>query len=140
MKERTLTILKPDAVAKRCYGDIIQRILKAGFDIVAMKMVEMDEQSAREFYHVHINKPFFPILLEFMTSGPAIVMVLEKENAVEDFRKLIGATDPKKAAENTIRHQYAESAERNIIHGSDSDAHAKEEIAHFFSNRDFCKI
>ncbi len=140
LKERTLTILKPDCVKKRCYGEIIHRILQAGFDIVAMKMVEMDGESASDFYHVHKGKPFFDILLDFMTSGPVIVMVLEKENAIEDFRDFIGSTNPEEAAIGTIRHTFAESAERNIIHGSDSPAHAMEEIAHFFNNGDFCRI
>ena len=137
---KTLLIIKPDATERNLIGHVINRLERARFNIVEMRLVRLTEKEARQFYAVHEGKPFLDSLVAFMTSGPVVPMVLEKDNAVEDFRKLIGATDPKQAAENTIRHEYAESAEKNIIHGSDSVVHAEEEIAHFFSDGDFCNI
>lgn len=129
----TLAIIKPDAVSKNYQGKIIDRYLEAGFKIKAMKMVHLTKESAAGFYEVHKDKGFFGDLLNFMTSGPCIPMVLEKENAVEDYRKLIGATNPDNADEGTIRKLFAENIERNAVHGSDSDENALKEAAHFFS-------
>ncbi|RMG30313.1 MAG: nucleoside-diphosphate kinase [Bacteroidetes bacterium] len=130
----TLTIIKPDATGKGLAGKIIDHILQAGFRIKAMKMVYMDERTAGGFYAVHRERPFFQDLVKFMTSGPCIPMVLEKDDAVADFRKLIGATNPAQAEEGTIRKLYAESIERNAIHGSDSDENALREAHYFFSD------
>lgn len=132
MIQRTLAILKPDCLQKKLQGIVIQRILDDGFEIIGMKLVCLTKYSAEKFYAVHKGKPFYERLVAYMTSGPVIPIALEKENAVEDFRKLIGATDPKKADEGTIRKLYAESIERNIVHGSDSPENAIIEIAHFF--------
>lgn len=130
----TLTIIKPDATAKGFSGKIIDHILNAGFKVKAMKMVYLDQRTAGGFYEVHKERPFFNDLVAFMTSGPCIPMVLEKENAVTDFRKLIGATNPEQAEEGTIRKLYAESIEKNAIHGSDSDENALREAHYFFSD------
>lgn len=129
----TLTIIKPDAVAKGHAGKIIDHILAAGYTIKAMKMIHMNDREAGGFYDVHRERPFFNDLVTFMTSGPCVPMVLQKDNAVTDFRTLIGATNPKEAAEGTIRNLYAESIEANAIHGSDSDENAKREAGYFFS-------
>lgn len=129
-----MTIIKPDATGKGLAGKIIDHILQAGFRIKAMKMVYMDERTAGGFYAVHRERPFFQDLVKFMTSGPCIPMVLEKDDAVADFRKLIGATNPAQAEEGTIRKLYAESIERNAIHGSDSDENALREAHYFFSD------
>lgn len=131
--ERTLTILKPDCVRKNLIGAVIDKIEKAGFKIIAMKMMHLTKETAGEFYAVHKERPFYGELVEFMSSGACVPMILEKENAVEEFRKLIGATDPKKAEEGTIRKLYADSVGENIIHGSDSVENAKIEAAFFFS-------
>ncbi len=136
MGNRTLAILKPDCVEKNLIGQVITKITEAGFKIIAMKMTHLTEASAGGFYEVHKDKPFFKDLIAYMTSGPCVPIALEKENAVEDFRKLIGATNPENAEEGTIRKLYAESIERNIIHGSDSDENAAKEIAHFFSRKE----
>ncbi len=130
---RTFSIIKPDAVAKGYIGKIIDDILQAGFQIKAMKLLRMTKEMAAQFYKVHKGKPFYEDLITYMSSGPCVVMVLEKENAVEDFRQLIGNTDPKKAAEGTIRRKYAESIEANAIHGADSDENAQREIRFFFA-------
>jgi len=129
----TLTIIKPDAVRKGYTGKIIAQIIEAGFTVKAMKMVQLDARTAGGFYAVHRERSFFNDLIEFMTSGPCVPMVLEKENAVTDFRTLIGATDPKKAAPGTIRNLYADSIDANAIHGSDSDENAKIESSYFFA-------
>lgn len=139
MSERTLAILKPDAIAKKLTGPIITKIHAAGFRIIAMKMIKLNEDTCEGFYEIHKGKPFFPELLTYMTSGPVIPIVLKKENAVEDFRKLIGATDPHKAAEGTIRHDFAEDLTHNTIHGSDSEENAEREIAYFFSAKEIVK-
>ena len=136
MGNKTLAILKPDCVEKNLIGQVITKITEAGFKIIAMKMTHLTEASAGGFYEVHKDKPFFNDLIAYMTSGPCVPIALEKENAVEDFRKLIGATNPENAEEGTIRKMYAESIERNIIHGSDSDENAAKEIAHFFSRKE----
>ncbi len=133
---RTLAIIKPDAVKKNLAGNIITKITEAGFKIKGLKMVRLTKDSAGGFYEVHKERPFFGELVEFMTSGPCIPIVLEKDNAVEDYRKLIGATDPAQAAEGTIRKLYAGSKAENAVHGSDSDENAAIEIAHFFSRKE----
>ena len=136
MSNRTLAILKPDCVRKNLVGQVITKITEAGFKIKAMKMTRLTNESAGGFYEIHKEKPFFNDLLAYMTSGPVVPIALEKENAVADFRKLIGATNPENAEEGTIRKMYAESIEQNIIHGSDSDENAAIEIAHFFSRKE----
>lgn len=136
MKQRTLAILKPDCLEKNIQGKVIQQIIEAGFKIIGMRLVHLSEPSARKFYEVHKERPFYNALVEYMTSGPVIPMALQKDNAVADFRKLIGATDPAKADEGTIRKLYAESIERNIVHGSDSPENAIKEIGHFFREED----
>lgn len=133
MSNITFTIIKPDAVANGHAGKIIDHILGAGFKIHAMKMVQLDERTAGGFYDVHRARPFFKDLVSFMVSGPCIPMILSKENAVADFRALIGATDPQKAEAGTIRNLYAKSIDANAIHGSDSDENALIEGAYFFS-------
>ena len=131
---KTLAIIKPDAVQKGYTGEIISMIIKAGFKIKAMKMTQLSKSSAEGFYAVHKERSFFGELVEYMTSGPCIPVALEKVNAVEDFRKLIGATDPAKAVEGTIRKLYAKNIQFNAIHGSDSDENALKEISHFFAS------
>jgi len=130
---RTLAIIKPDAVRDGNSGAIIDLIIKAGFKIKAMKMMHLTRSSAEGFYAIHKERPFFGELVEHMTSAPCIPIALEKENAVEDYRKLIGATDPANADDGTIRKLYAKSIQSNAVHGSDSDENATIEIAHFFS-------
>lgn len=140
MSNKTLAILKPDCVRKSLIGKVIAQIQEAGFKVSAMKMIHLTEDSAKGFYEVHKERPFFNDLIEYMTSGPCVPIALEKENAVEDYRKLIGATDPTKAAEGTIRKLYAESIQENIVHGSDSDENAAKEISHFFSRKELLEI
>lgn len=130
---RTLTIIKPDAVSAGNAGNIINDIIKAGFRIVAMKLVRLTPEQAGKFYEVHKERPFYKDLVAFMSSGPIIPMILEKENAVADFRKLIGATNPANAEEGTIRKKYATDVEKNAIHGSDSDENANIESRFFFA-------
>ena len=129
----TLTMVKPDAVSKNYTGKIIDMILQGGFKIKAMKLLQMTKQQAQQFYLVHKDRPFYDDLTDFMSSGPIVAAILEKENAVADFRKLIGATNPAEAEEGTIRKQFAESIQNNAVHGSDSDENAKIEAAFFFS-------
>jgi len=136
LNNRTLAIIKPDAVSKNYIGHIVKMINEAGFKILGLKMVRMSKQSAEGFYEVHKERPFFGELVEFMTSGPCVPIALEKTNAVEDYRKLIGATNPADADEGTIRKLYAESLGKNAVHGSDSDENAAKEIAHFFSREE----
>jgi nucleoside-diphosphate kinase len=133
MTNRTFTMIKPDAFAKGHSGAIIDKILKSGFAIVALKLTRLSREKAGEFYAVHRARPFYGELVEFMSSGPIIAAILEKENAVADFRLLIGATDPAKAEEGTIRKLYAASVGENAIHGSDSDENAGIEGDFFFS-------
>lgn len=140
MSNRTLAILKPDCVKKNLIGKVITQIQEAGFNVLGMKMVKLTEDSAKGFYEVHEARPFFKDLIVYMTSGPCVPIALGKENAVEDFRKLIGATDPAKAAEGTIRKLYAASIQENIVHGSDSDENAAKEISHFFSRKELLEI
>ena len=136
MNNRTLAIIKPDAVKKNYIGQIITKITEAGFKLKAIKMVHLTKSSAEGFYEIHKERPFFRDLVDFMTSGPCIPMALEKENAVAAFRKLIGATDPAEAEEGTIRKLYAANKGENAIHGSDSDENAVKEILHFFSGNE----
>ncbi len=130
----TLAIIKPDAVASGRTGAILAHLEDAGFRIRALRMTRLNRAQAETFYAVHRERPFFPSLVSFITSGPIIPFVLEAEDAVPRFRETIGATDPAEAAEGTVRALYAESKERNAIHGSDSDANAATEIAFFFSD------
>lgn len=130
---RTFTMLKPDAIENGHMGKIIDMIINAGFKIKAMKYTTLSVAQAQEFYSVHSERPFYGELVEYMTSGPIIAAILEKENAVIDFRNLIGATDPAEAAEGTIRKYYAESKGRNAVHGSDSDENAAIEGEFHFS-------
>ncbi|MEJ5269376.1 MAG: nucleoside-diphosphate kinase [Hydrogenophilus thermoluteolus] len=130
--ERTLSIIKPDAVAKNVIGKIYQRFEDAGLKIVAAKMVWLSEKEAAAFYAVHKERPFFNDLVRFMTSGPVMIQVLEGENAIAKNRELMGATDPKKAAPGTIRADFAESIDANAVHGSDGPDTARTEIAFFF--------
>ena len=136
MSNKTFTMLKPDCVEKNLVGKVIAQITEAGFKIKAMKMTHLNEASAGGFYEVHKERPFYADLVKYMTSGPVVPIALEKENAVADFRKLIGATNPKEAEEGTIRKLYADSIEANIVHGSDSDENAAIEISHFFSKKE----
>lgn len=134
--EQTLAILKPDCIQKKLVGKVLDQILQNGFKILAMKMIHLQPETAGGFYAVHRERPFFASLVEFMCSGKCIPMVLEKENAVVDFRKLIGATDPAEAAPGTIRQLYAASKQTNIVHGSDSVENAQNEIGFFFSEKE----
>ena len=137
---RTLAILKPDCIKKHLAGKVIAHIQDAGFNIAGLKMVRLTEDTAKGFYEVHFGKPFFDGLIKYMISGPCIPIVLERENAVEEFRKIIGATDPSKAMEGTIRKLYADNIQENIVHGSDSDENASKEISHFFSQKELLEI
>jgi nucleoside-diphosphate kinase len=136
LSNKTLAIIKPDGVRKNLIGNIIKMITDAGFKVKAVKMTKLTRESASGFYEVHKERGFFNDLIDYMTSGPVVPIALEKENAVAEFRKLIGATDPQKAEEGTIRKLYAESIAENVVHGSDSDENAKLEIAHFFSRKE----
>lgn len=131
-KEKTLSILKPDAIEKNIIGDVIQRFEKAGLSIVAAKMMHLNKEQAEGFYSVHRERPFFPDLVSYMTSGPVMALVLEGENAIEQNRLLMGATDPSKADKGTIRGDFANSIEENAVHGSDAEDTARMEIAFFF--------
>ena len=133
---QTFTMIKPDAVANGHIGAILNKITEAGFRISALKMTQLTQVDAEAFYAVHNQRPFFGELVSFMTSGPIVAAVLEKENAVNDFRTLIGSTNPDEAAEGTIRKLYATSMGENAVHGSDSDENAALEIAFHFSERE----
>ena len=137
--ERTLSIIKPDAVAKNVIGKIYSRFEDAGFKIVAAKMLHLDEVNAGGFYAVHRDRPFFKDLISFMTSGPVIVQVLEGENAVAKHREIMGATNPQEAAPGTIRADFAETLDENAVHGSDSLENATIEIAYFFGEDGVCE-
>jgi len=129
---RTFTMIKPDAVANGHAGKILDQIIQAGFKVVALKYTQLSEERAGDFYGIHRERPFFNDLVSFMTSGPIYAAILEKDNAIEDFRKLIGATDPQKAEAGTIRNLFAKSIDANAIHGSDSDENAENEGNFFF--------
>ena len=136
--ERTLSILKPDAVAKNAIGEIIARLEKSGLKIIAARMKHLTQGEAEGFYAVHRERPFFKDLVSFMTSGPVMVMALEGDNAVARYRDIMGATDPKKAAPGTIRADFADSIDENAVHGSDSLENAKNEISYFFRVTELC--
>ena len=133
---RTFTMIKPDAVESNNIGNITQMISDAGFTIKAMKLTQLSKDQAQKFYEVHKERPFYGELVEYMTSGPIVAAVLEKENAVADFRALIGSTEPAEAADGTIRKKYAESKGRNAVHGSDSDENAEIESNFHFSENE----
>ena len=134
--ERTLSMLKPDATSQRIIGKILSRFEEHGFNIIAIKMLRLSHTQAERFYEVHRDRPFYEDLVEFMTSGPIVVQILEGEDAVASNRQLMGATDPKEAAVGTLRRDFATSIGHNIIHGSDSPVAAEREIAFFFGNTD----
>ncbi|WP_439256654.1 nucleoside-diphosphate kinase [Lonepinella sp. BR2271] len=136
--ERTLSIIKPDAVERNLVGKILMRFEEAGFQILAAKMLHLTQAQAEGFYAEHQGKDFFAGLVDYMMSGPVVVSVLEKENAIQDYRTLIGATDPAKQAEGTIRRDFAQSKTRNSVHGSDSSDSAAREIAYFFVESEIC--
>lgn len=133
MKERTLSIIKPDGVSKNLIGEVIIRLEKSGLNVVAMKMIRMTKEQAKGFYQVHAGKPFFESVTDFMSSGPCVVMVLEGTDAIKRYRELMGATDYKMAAEGTIRRDFATDIEKNVVHGSDSLENADYEIKYFFN-------
>jgi len=136
LTERTLAILKPDCVKRKLAGEVLARIEKAGFRILGLKMVRLTAETGGGFYAVHRGRPFYNDLVTFMSSGVCIPVALEKENAVADFRALIGATDPKDAAPGTIRREFAASKGENIVHGSDSPENGRNEIAFFFAEKE----
>jgi nucleoside-diphosphate kinase len=137
-QERTISIIKPDAVAKNVIGEIYSRFEKAGLKIVAAKMMQLSEEKAGEFYAVHKERPFYADLVAFMTSGPVMVQLLEGENAIAVHREVMGATNPKEAAAGTIRADFADSIDENAVHGSDGPDTAKAEMAFFFSDDEIC--
>ncbi len=134
--ERTLAILKPDCVRKKLQGEVLAKIQKAGFKVLGLKQIRLTKETAGAFYAVHKGRPFYDSLVEFMSSGACVPIALEKENAVADFRTLIGATDPKDAAEGTIRKMFADSKGENIVHGSDSVENGRIEVGFFYAERD----
>lgn len=136
--ERTLSIIKPDAVAKNVIGEIYSRFEKAGLKVIAARMAQLSQAEAEGFYAVHRERPFFKDLVKFMTSGPVMIQVLEGEGAIAKNRELMGATDPKKAAAGTIRADFAESIDANAVHGSDAPETAAVEIAYFFASSALC--
>jgi len=137
--QRTLAIVKPDAVAKGAAGDIIATIESNHFRIIGMKMLHLKKAQASAFYAVHVGKPFYDALVKFMTEGPVVVMALEKDEAIADWRKLMGATNPAKAEEGTIRKKHAENIERNAVHGSDGEDTARFELSFFFAGYELAK-
>jgi nucleoside-diphosphate kinase len=137
--QRTLSIIKPDAVERGGAGDIINTLLENKFRIVGMKMLQINKAQAEGFYAVHVSRPFFESLTNFMSSGPIVVMALEKEDAIVDYRKLMGATDPSKADEGTIRKKWASSIEANAVHGSDAEDTARFEMSYFFAGYELAK-
>lgn len=135
---RTFTMIKPDAIENGYMGAIINHIIKAGFKVVALKYTKLSAEEAGKFYEIHKERPFYGELVSYMSSGPIVAAILEKDNAVEEFRKVIGATDPTKAEEGTIRKLYAKSIAANAVHGSDSDENAAIEGSFYFSKREIC--
>ncbi|AEA34180.1 nucleoside-diphosphate kinase [Hippea maritima] len=133
MVERTLSIIKPDCVAAKNAGKVISMLEENGFNIIGMKKIHLTKKQAKKFYIVHKDRPFYDSLTDFMSEGPIVVMVLEKENAIADYRKLMGATNPEEAEEGTIRKLYGSNIERNAVHGSDSEESANYEIKFFFN-------
>lgn len=136
--ERTFSIVKPDGVQKNLIGEIYRRFESAGLRVIAAKMVMLRQDQAEQFYAVHKERPFFPDLVKYMTSGPVVVQVLEGEDAINKNRELMGATDPKQAAAGTIRADFADSIEENVVHGSDGPDTAAQEIAFFFAGAEIC--
>lgn len=136
--ERTLSIVKPDAVAKNVIGEIYTRFERAGLKVIAVRMMRLSREAAEGFYAIHKSRPFFRDLVDFMTSGPVMIQVLEGEDAVQKNRELMGATDPKKAEKGTIRADFAQSIDANAVHGSDSTENAAVEIAYFFPTYEIC--
>lgn len=136
MRERTLAIIKPDGVSRRLIGEVVKRLEEADLKIVAMKMTKLTKEQAKGFYRVHEGKPFYESVTDFMSSGPCVLMVLEGEEAIKRYRKLMGATNYKEAEAGTIRRDFAKDIERNIVHGSDSQETASIEINFFFSQLD----
>ena len=136
--ERTLSIIKPDGVAKGLIGEVMKRLETAGLKIVAMKMIHMSKKEAEGFYAVHRGKPFYNSVTDFMSSGPCVVLILEGPNAIAKNRELMGATNPKDAAPGTIRREYASNIERNIVHGSDAPETAAYEMGYFFNALEIC--
>ena len=132
--ERTLSIVKPDAVQKHLIGEVIKRFEDHGLKVIGLKMISMNKKEAEGFYAAHRGKPFFESLTAFMSSGPSVVMVLEGEGAISKTRELMGATDPKQAKEGTLRHQFATNIEKNVVHGSDAPETAAFEIKYFFNS------
>ena len=137
--QRTFSIVKPDAVAKGATGDILKTFQDKGFRIIGMRMLEITKEQAEGFYAVHATKPFFNSLTDFMSSGPIVVLALEKDNAIADLRELMGATNPANAKEGTIRKKWAASIEHNAIHGSDADDTARFELSYFFAGYELAK-
>jgi nucleoside-diphosphate kinase len=132
--EQTLAIIKPDAVSRGLVGKILARIEDQGFRVRALKLVQLSKQAAEDFYRVHVARPFYESLTTYMSSGPVVPMLLERDNAIQSLRDLMGATDPQQATSGTIRRDYGENIERNVIHGSDAPATAAVEIAFFFNH------
>jgi len=137
--ERTLSIIKPDGVARKLIGEVVGRLEKMNVKIIAMKMIKMTKAQAKGFYAVHAERPFFDSLTDFMSSGPVVVMALEGEDVIVKYRELMGATNYKEAAEGTIRRDFATEIEKNIVHGSDSTASADFEINYFFNSFEICE-
>ena len=133
MKEKTLSIIKPDGVSRNLIGEIIRRLEEAGIEIVAMKMITMTKEEAKGFYKVHEGKPFYESVTDFMSSGPCVAMVLEGKDVISRYRKLMGATNYEEAEDGTIRREFATDIEKNVVHGSDSEETAKFEINYFFN-------
>ena len=136
MSNKTLAIIKPDAVGNGFTGKIMDRIIEAGFKVQAAQLIRLSREKAEGFYVVHKERPFYNDLVDFMTSGPCMPMALEKDDAVNSFRSLIGATNPEEAADGTIRKDFAESIQNNAVHGSDSNENAQKEIAYFFTSNE----
>ena len=137
--QRTFAIIKPDAVKKNATGDILKMILDNGFHVIGMKMLQITKAQAEGFYAVHASRPFFESLTTFMSEGPIVVLAMEKEDAIASWRKLMGATNPANAEEGTIRKKFAESIERNAVHGSDADDTARFELSYFFAGFELAK-
>jgi len=139
MKERTLSIIKPDGVSRNLIGTVVKRLEEAGLNIMAMKMISMTKEQAKGFYKVHEGKPFYESVTDFMSSGPCVVMALEGEDVIKRYRKLMGATNYKEAEEGTIRREFATDIEKNVVHGSDSEENARFEINYFFNALEIAK-
>jgi nucleoside-diphosphate kinase len=133
MKERTLSIIKPDGVSRNLIGKVIERLEAAGLTILAMKMIKMTKRQAKGFYQVHKGKPFYESVTDFMSSGPCVVIILEGENAISRYREIMGATNYEEAEQGTIRYEFATDIEKNVVHGSDSTENAQFEIGYFFN-------